>query len=114
MKAVASRFWQLINNGKGAKVPPINWPQIIAAVIAAIQGCMKPPTPTPTPATLRAHITNPGPIQELRNQRLVRTSQGLSGADWRQHKNEMMAAFYAQASEATDDDLAELIDQAAA
>lgn len=99
-------LWQLLK--RESKAMTIDWAALIAAVLSAIH------CPAPTPATLREAVNNPGPLQELRNQRMVRQSQNLSGKDWRQNKAALMAEFYAQAKAATDDDLQELIDQAAA
>jgi hypothetical protein len=88
----------------------IPWDTIIPIVVDLIKGCIEKGQ---TPEAILGDVRRPRGLQRLRVERQVRKSLGMSARDWRKDGNAIMAEVYAEAAQATQDDVNELIELAA-
>ncbi len=84
----------------------IPWADIFALILQMIENC-----PEPEPQSRISALRRPNGLQTLRFERGVRQAMDISPLAWRSKRSAVMAEIYAQRDQATDEDLAELVDQ---
>ena len=86
----------------------MNWDAVIKVVLSLLKNCREEDN-----ESIFQRIKDPDGFLKWRFESRVRRSLGIRRAEWRESKrNEIMPEIYAKATEATEEELSDLIEEA--
>ncbi len=88
-------------------------PIVIAAIMTIITELIKN-CPEQRAENIKAMLNNPGPLLQIRFEGKLRRQLNISPGEWRQRKDEVMPAIYAEGRAVSIEDAQELVDMSKA